>query len=123
MKEGDMENQAAVVKAQKSSTIRLTGAANEETLVTAYAIKGGWRVEAVRVTIGPDTTAKGHPRRHNTRGGTSEHATMLEAVQQAKKVADAFVKAGWTIPAKKPFGFARKPDAFDLKSVPKPAKK
>lgn len=59
----------------------------------------------------------------NSRGASAEHATTVEQARTAvEKLAAAAEKAGWKRREERGGGFARRPDAFALDSLPKPGK-
>jgi hypothetical protein len=114
----------AAPKAPKTYSVRLVSGTEDLTL-TAYRTKLGWRTEAVHsVPDGKTKLANGKIRqRKYERGASQEHTTLDAAKAAIDSGVKAAVKAGWTKPERKAFGFARKEDAFDLAHLPRPGKK
>lgn len=111
----------ATTKEQKtfSSTLRGSGPTEgHEMIVTTYKVKGGWRTEANHYT---ERATKDGPRRKGARGATQTF-TGGDAFKQAdafrSKLVDILKGKGWTKADFKPLGLERKPDVFDLSSLP-----
>lgn len=113
----------AATKAPKSVSSRLVapgkpdGKNPVEALILGYQTKGGWIVAA---TTFLGFYVKGEER-VGTRGVTRKVAGLAEARKVVSDIEKAFLAGGWTKPETKPLGLERKPDAFDLSNLPKPA--
>lgn len=106
-------------KPPKSYSVKLVGpeGSTSEALILVYWTKSAkWRLE---VTTYTEKAAKG-VKRTGTRGATVSVASLAEGRKKADEVAAAMVKGGWVKPETKPIGLERKPDAFDLSSLPAP---
>lgn len=125
---------APVAKVAKSITVTLRAKSGpQEIIAVAYKTKAGWRSE---LTFYAAKAVKGE-RRSGQRGNT-QNFTGANAKDEAKASLDAMVafilagkglpkaievKGGWVKPEPKPLGLERKPDAFTLGNLPKPASK
>lgn len=109
---------AASANTQKSYSVRLISG-QEEIVVTAWKAKAGW---ASVVYLYRTKAAKGQ-RRTGERGATGTHKDLAEAKAAVEKIAAALVKNGWVRPERKPFGFTRRSDSFDIGHLPKPSAK
>jgi hypothetical protein len=97
----------------KYTAVNFRSADGSRLSLYARTVSGGFRAGAEHSSP-PDGAGK----RAYTRGATSEHRTMAEALAQRDTLAELAVKAGWT----RPVGpiHAAKPDAFDAANLPKP---
>jgi hypothetical protein len=97
----------------KYTAVNFRSADGSRLALYARVMRDGFRAGAEHASP-PNGTGK----RTYSRGATSQHATMAEALAQRDKLAEAAVKAGWTRPVG-PVHVAR-PDAFDAANLPKP---
>lgn len=103
----------------KTVSIRLASSGEAEVMVLGQQLKDkSWTVSAFIYT---KKAVKG-TRRTGEKGCTTSAKDLASAKKAAEVIAAGFVKAGWTRPEPKPFGFAAKPDAFSLKDIPAPKK-
>jgi hypothetical protein len=110
-------------KTAKSYSVRLVSG-NADVVSIAYAVKGGFRVEAIHsVPDGKTKLPSGKVRQREYEHGASQIVATLDAARAAvDKLAASFVKLGWTRPAGRR-SFERKADAFGINNLPKPPKK
>jgi hypothetical protein len=113
MEMADEKTMTKPAKSVKYTAVNLRSADGARLSLYARVMRDGFRAGAEHASP-PNGTGK----RTYSRGATSEHRTMAEALAQRDKLAEAALKAGWT----RPVGpiHAAKPDAFDAANLPKP---
>jgi hypothetical protein len=103
----------ATKKERRSWSVRLEGGKDERMEVRLERRKDGWRTFALH------STGAAKNRKH-ARGETKMHADERSARAAWDALTAAAIKTGWRRRESRGGGFAARPDAFTMATLPKP---